>query len=518
MPNTSFDRCAYAVFKGGGVAGMAHVGALKELENIFQFVGYAGTSAGSIVAFLAAAGLTAQELENALKRLDLKSVVGIYRHVIWLVPWILLLGWFSFIAWPVVWLISRQHVPPLLGWTLAVVSLAAAALVSYLSISLGVVPKKRLRDFLVREVKAKLPEFDRHTTFKQFREAGAKPLKVYASDLAGKAGQPFGEKLDDDRVPVVEAVITSAAFPLFFLPGYLSGRCMTDGGVACNLPVFLFDQELGQRRLPVVAFDLCWKDHPKEGKLWIIEFLLRLIVTAMQSHDLILENLTTRVVRVKISVPENIDVLNFSLSDLQKGKLFEVGANAARSFRKLESVRPLLPDDGAQTERQYVQAQHSPERLIVPLLRAFCEEAQKELRVENPRACIFIAFSDSIRRIAYHTFAENDPDLDIQLTSGEGITGSAWETGRFAFGVLPGQGLNDPLKAASVRADRRSAFCVPLFRVDVAGQEDLLRRPPFGVLVLDSSSTIDDLEWAEDPTAVMKIGKRWADTFAKLLY
>ena len=54
---------------GGGVKGAAHIGAIKafEEENIhFEYVG--GTSSGSIVACLYAAGFTAEEIYKIFKK------------------------------------------------------------------------------------------------------------------------------------------------------------------------------------------------------------------------------------------------------------------------------------------------------------------------------------------------------------------------------------------------------------------------------------------------------------------
>jgi NTE family protein len=53
----------YAVFQGGGVKGMALVGALDVAERQgVSFEGVGGTSAGAIVAGLYAAGYTASEM------------------------------------------------------------------------------------------------------------------------------------------------------------------------------------------------------------------------------------------------------------------------------------------------------------------------------------------------------------------------------------------------------------------------------------------------------------------------
>ncbi|HCS8989786.1 TPA: patatin-like phospholipase family protein, partial [Klebsiella quasipneumoniae] len=45
----------YAVFEGGGIKGVAFAGALQKAEEAgLNFIGYAGASAGAIIAFLAA--------------------------------------------------------------------------------------------------------------------------------------------------------------------------------------------------------------------------------------------------------------------------------------------------------------------------------------------------------------------------------------------------------------------------------------------------------------------------------
>jgi NTE family protein len=56
---------AYAILDGGGVKGAALVGCLKAAEELgIEFVGYGGTSAGSIIALLASVGYTVAELEG----------------------------------------------------------------------------------------------------------------------------------------------------------------------------------------------------------------------------------------------------------------------------------------------------------------------------------------------------------------------------------------------------------------------------------------------------------------------
>ncbi len=61
------------IMKGGGVKGLAYVGALRELSTIqkpFHFSWFVGTSAGAIAAVLLAAGYQVEELETILREKD----------------------------------------------------------------------------------------------------------------------------------------------------------------------------------------------------------------------------------------------------------------------------------------------------------------------------------------------------------------------------------------------------------------------------------------------------------------
>lgn len=65
---------ADAVFEGGGVKGIALVGALAVAEERgYQWQNVAGTSAGAIVGALVAAGFTASEIKGIMDSLDFKQ-------------------------------------------------------------------------------------------------------------------------------------------------------------------------------------------------------------------------------------------------------------------------------------------------------------------------------------------------------------------------------------------------------------------------------------------------------------
>ncbi|MCY8177299.1 patatin-like phospholipase family protein, partial [Bacillus inaquosorum] len=74
------------VFEGGGVKGIAYVGALEILEEhkiLKSIRRVGGTSAGAIVALLVGLGYSSCEIEQKLKEVDLKSFMdsdkGIFR-------------------------------------------------------------------------------------------------------------------------------------------------------------------------------------------------------------------------------------------------------------------------------------------------------------------------------------------------------------------------------------------------------------------------------------------------------
>ena len=72
------------VMKGGGIKGLAYVGALEELEKHFEFNWYAGTSAGAISAVLLASGYSTDELKELLKTKDFRDFkdANLFRRIL----------------------------------------------------------------------------------------------------------------------------------------------------------------------------------------------------------------------------------------------------------------------------------------------------------------------------------------------------------------------------------------------------------------------------------------------------
>ena len=79
---TEHEKCDL-VLEGGGVKGIALVGALSVLEEAgYRFERVAGTSAGAIVGSLVAAGIPAADLVDILKGLDYRRYRLVVREVV----------------------------------------------------------------------------------------------------------------------------------------------------------------------------------------------------------------------------------------------------------------------------------------------------------------------------------------------------------------------------------------------------------------------------------------------------
>src|SRR6185437_9461415 len=73
LTTSQAERSSHAlVMKGGGIKGLAYVGALKELQKYYEFEWFVGTSAGAITAVLLAGGYTTEELEETLSKTNFR--------------------------------------------------------------------------------------------------------------------------------------------------------------------------------------------------------------------------------------------------------------------------------------------------------------------------------------------------------------------------------------------------------------------------------------------------------------
>jgi len=192
----------YLVFSGGGLKGISYCGALKVLEEQ-QILGpgikgYAGTSAGSIIAGLLAVGYTSAELSKIMTDLDTRNLFddkyGYIRDAYNLV----------------------EHY--------------------------GVAPGAYIDSFLGELIEKKTGDAD-YTIEQLYAEKRIK-LVIVGTDMNIKRSRYFHPKAlvdSDKKISIRKAIRISMSLPFVFEPVMHDSHLHVDGGVLDNFPIHVFD-------------------------------------------------------------------------------------------------------------------------------------------------------------------------------------------------------------------------------------------------------------------------------------
>lgn len=260
----------YCIFEGAGARGLGHVGAFRALsKQDVEFVGFAGTSAGAIVATLAACGYSGEELfsvahkTNILDRLDLdrrnssvsstKQPAGTPANLFGRDSWYRLqlvrlvlksrqICVFLAIA-GLIFLVAGLIFYPQLALIAVLASFAALWLAARMAVagfvSLDVV--KRALDQLIA-MKCRGRRDGSPPTFRDLAMAGFPPLKIVAANISEQELMVFSAETTPDAA-VSDAVCASIAIPCVFKPRRINNNWFMDGGLVSNLPAWTFDDE-----------------------------------------------------------------------------------------------------------------------------------------------------------------------------------------------------------------------------------------------------------------------------------
>src|SRR3954471_6708764 len=231
---------AYAIFDGGGVLGAALAGALKAAEkDKVEFVGFGGTSAGSIVATLAAVGYSGDEIERILVDTAFSQFLndgGAHVEA------------FKTRVGDIVSNIQKGGLRALWG------CYRLGSLEKDLRSKYGIDDGQALKVFLLERIRAKLPHLGgaADVTFadlvasERADDSGRRcyPLKIVASDVTRRTPVVFSKDHTGYGNSVLDAVRASTCYLFVFQPVDRNRQCwLVDGGLACNLPAFLFHEE-----------------------------------------------------------------------------------------------------------------------------------------------------------------------------------------------------------------------------------------------------------------------------------
>jgi NTE family protein len=307
------------VFEGGGMKGIGLVGALSVLEERgYQPQYLAGSSAGSIVAALYAAGYRAPELRDIMLDLNFRD--------------------FMDTAW--------EDSVPFLGRSLSILKdQGIYEGDAFLQIMSAYLEKKGIHTFadLLHPDHADYPDEPRY----QYK------VQLTASDITShqflilpRDAHKLG--VDPKELNVALAVRMSMSIPIFFEPVRFRNpeteveHLIVDGGMLSNFPVWLFDSK-GEPEWPTFGLLLVEPEPrvplskrlpratPTTGVRVTVEFLKSLVQTMMEAHDrLYLE----KAVFVRtIPIPTlGVRTTEFDLSRNRALDLYQAGRTAAEEF------------------------------------------------------------------------------------------------------------------------------------------------------------------------------------------
>lgn len=298
-----------AVFEGGGVRGIGHVGAVCRMEQAgWQFVDTAGSSAGAMVAALVAAGYTGKELKKELSGLNYLKFKG-------------------------------MDFPDYFGMV--------GKSLSFL-ISLGIYNTDELEDWIDELLHQKGM---RH--FGDLQKTGRR-LKITASDLTRKRLLVFPDDLAEFGVApeefcIAPAVRMSVSIPVFFEPVRWKDQTgeehlIVDGGLLSNYPLWLLDGFQNHLRYPTFGFKFVEEKEHCSSKVChakpnALDYIKSIVATSLDAFDNyhFSEGDYQRTIRISAVVgrKENrhkVSAVDFDISQEDSQALFENGWSGAEQF------------------------------------------------------------------------------------------------------------------------------------------------------------------------------------------
>lgn len=299
------------VLEGGGVKGVALVGAVDVLEeNGYEVQKVAGTSAGSIVGALVAAGLTADER----RRLMLSVDYGAFK--------------------------DRSFLDRLPG----------GRLVSLLT-EQGIYEGDYLKTWLGEQLAQRGIR-----TFSDLRtiDLGAAPSPNYPSRLLVMASDITHGRLrclptdypaigmdDPGAVPIADAVRASMSIPFFYEPVKLPGKdgkeiVLVDGGMLSNFPVAVFDRGDGRApRWPTFGIKLSARAGAQArtvNSFGVSSMVKSMISTMTGFYDSMHLDDPSVIARTIFVDTFGVKATDFDLDDATRDQLYASGRKAAEKF------------------------------------------------------------------------------------------------------------------------------------------------------------------------------------------
>jgi NTE family protein len=306
------DMIKNLAIKGGGVKGVAYVGALKELDKVGLFQPIervSGTSAGALMASMICAGYDIPGIEKLMMSIKFDSFKS---------------GWNPIRIFTRYGLYSGDYI------------------LKFVSGILSGSPLGLKKD----------------ATFADLRKTGCKDLYVFACNTTMHDVTEFSIDRTPD-VPIAYAVRASMSIPLYFKAWQFPGNnpnnhIYVDGGVVYNYPLSFFDDARFNKQAHVNFESIglyLYSKTPSEGMPLKfsspIYFTGQLVESLLATQDYVILHDKEQRQRSVLIDDLMIPATDFGITDKQKDDLMESGKRATREFiariADIEQKLPLTP-------------------------------------------------------------------------------------------------------------------------------------------------------------------------------
>ncbi|MEO0468360.1 MAG: patatin-like phospholipase family protein [Bacteroidota bacterium] len=359
-------KIGYA-FSGGGIKGVAHIGALKVLEEAGLHPDYiAGTSMGSVIGGLYAIGYRTEELEALVQKLDWEAYFGDDA--------------------------PRTDLPMLHKEATDTYQLSFAVKDGKVQLPRGILEGRNL-GLLLTYLTQPVHEI---SDFNQFTI----PFRCLATDLESGEGIVF------QSGNLAQAIRSSIGIPTVFEPYEQNSRLLIDGGLVRNLPVTDV-REMGAE--VVIGLDVGAPLYKQDDITSIIEVLDQTSSFQINRANEMQRKLADVVISPNI---DGISAFSFEAVDT----LLARGEAAARAA--LPRIRQLMDSLGIRERRFIRNRLNRPEELEITEIQFLgCEPYDPQLlegilRLNTKKPVIHTVLLDRMKRLFASGFFES---LDYRL-------------------------------------------------------------------------------------------------------
>lgn len=512
----------FVILDGGGVKGAALAGCIRGLDStrVFKYLGFGGTSAGAIVSLLASVGYSGDELVHiTTEEITFREFLddgGVQLDQL------------------------KQLATQLADSTAGVRSylrigrllLKHRRLLRQLSTRRGLYDAVPLQKFLCEKIKRKHPSVRKpeELSFRELNELTGMELKVLASDVINRCPVVFSAA-DNPKMPVIDAVRASMCYPFVFTPVSFGSRLLADGGLASNLPVFLFEAErLANRHAQVIAFDLVPESTGHTPKPGLLPYARDVLATALEASDDIVRDMVDGLHYVPVPIDASIDALDFEIDKKTRIWLADRGANCALEhytksvLSKARSSVEQVQSRYGRTEFYQTVLQAAVDELLFMLMSNEHAVVRESVRI---RAHIMLPVSSDRRAVIYHANMDSDADNDLELPNNAGCSGEAVASKRVVAADLqaarskPQEWGMTGAQANKVPSDLCLMVSIPIYVSSGGKDADL---SPIGVFSVDTSADLRESGWVVEtegelkPTAsVEEIMDKWSRVIGHML-